>query len=551
MDFHLLGTKEFDIKEFTSTYPTPVGNAVTLSNSSSGYATVNLPFSFPFYGNEYDQICIYADGYITFRNNTYNWPFLQNADYQVLNTEMIAPFRMDLTVSSLKVQAASDAVTICVQAKQADNSSSSVNFTVKLYPDGIIEYYYGSMNYYGNDVISAVSRGDSRIFQKTAVSGKGSAAVANRCFRFTPPRKVDFLTLSRDGVLAGTAVEAFTGLPVSVTCFDNNDQRQDTIVLLSCEYDNLLTITDLHISAGGDDVINPGEDVEISFTVRNMDSLPYNDCNIVFMTGNGHVQMFDNEEYFGYISGGNAYTLNRAIRFHVDESTPHLTVLDFAVTIQNDRYPQTSMVSLPVYSFYLEVESFAIKDGGNLRLDPNETDTLLVSFVNRSNLQIIDMQLFLHFDESDIIAGSQLNSAGVGEEMIVDLAHPIWTAAIMDEFQLIACSICYDVRISGVTTDPNPDNNKACIDMTRTIDIEDAEIASVSMFPNPASSAVTLSGVAGSQVQLFDLSGRRLFVIESAEENQQLDVSSLAEGLYIVRISDGGRSVVQKLNVIR
>lgn len=149
------------------------------------------------------------------------------------------------------------------------------------------------------------------------------------------------------------------------------------------------------------------------------------------------------------------------------------------------------------------------------------------------------------------IAGSQLNSAGVGEEMIVDLVHPIWTAAIMDEFQLIACSICYDVRISGVTTDPNPDNNKACIDMTRTIDIEDAEIASVSMFPNPASSAVTLSGVAGSQVQLFDLSGRRLFLIESAEENQQLDVSSLAEGLYIVRISDGGRSVVQKLNVIR
>ena len=149
------------------------------------------------------------------------------------------------------------------------------------------------------------------------------------------------------------------------------------------------------------------------------------------------------------------------------------------------------------------------------------------------------------------IAGSQLNSAGVGEEMIVDLAHPIWTAAIMDEFQLIACSICYDVRISGVTTDPNSDNNRACIDMTRTIDIEDAEIASVSMFPNPTSSAVTLSGVSGSQVQLFDLSGRRLFLIESAEENQQLDVSSLAEGLYLVRISDGSRSVVQKLNVIR
>ena len=395
-------TKEFEIEEFTSSYPTATGSAVSLSNANSGYATVNLPFSFPYYDNEYDQICIYADGYITFRHNTYNWPFLQNADYQVLNTEMIAPFRADLTVTSLKVDAANDVVSVFVQAKQEGNSSTQVNFTVKLYPDGTIEFYYGTMNYTGNNVISGVSRGDSRIFQKTAVSGQGSAAIANRCFRFIPPHKVDFLTLSRDGVLAGTATEAFTGLPVSVTCFDNNDQRHDTVILLNSEYDNMLTITDVHISAGGDEYINPGEDVEISFTVRNMDSLPYNDCNVTFTTSNGHVQMIDNEEYFGYISGGNAYTLNHAIRFHVDESTPHLTILDFAVTITNDRYPQSSIMSFPVYSYQIEIESFIINDGNNRRLDPDETDTLNVSFVNRSNLTINDLQFYLHFDDPNI-----------------------------------------------------------------------------------------------------------------------------------------------------
>ena len=395
-------TKEFDIEEFSSSYPSEGGNSVSFSNADDGYEMLDLPFAFPFYGNEYSKICIYANGYITFRYNTYNWPFLQNSDYQILNTEMIAPFRTDLVVTSLKVRAEAEEISLFVHAYQYGNSNTQVNYTVKLYPDGTIEFYYGSMNYNGNDVISAVSRGDSRIFQKTAVSGQGSAAVANRCFRFTPPKKVDFLTLSRDGVLAGTAREAFTGMPVSVTCFDNNDLRHDTVILLNCEYDNMLTITDLRISAGGDDVINPGEDVELSFTVRNMDSLPFNDCNITFATSNGHVQMFDNEEYFGYIGGGNAYTLNRAIRFHVDESTPHRTILDFAVTITNDRYPQTSVISFPVYSFYLEVENFVINDGGNRRLDPNETDTLQVTFVNRSNLQISDLQFFLHFDEPNI-----------------------------------------------------------------------------------------------------------------------------------------------------
>ena len=395
-------TKEFEIEEFSASYPTEGGNTVSLSNTNSGYAIVNLPFAFPFYGNEYDQICIYADGYITFRNNTYNWPFLQNADYQILNTEMIAPLRTDLTVSSLKVQSAGDVFSIFVQASQTGVSGTQVNYTVMLYPDGKIEFYYGSMNYNGSDVISAVSRGDSRIFQKTAVSGKGSATVANRCFRFTPPSKVDFMTLSRSGVLSGTATEAFTGKPVAVTCFDNNDQRHDTVVYLNCEYDNMLVITDIHIIAGDDDIINPGEEVELSFTIRNMDSLPYNDCNITFTSSNGHVQMIDNEEYFGYISGGNAYTLNRAIRFRVDETTPHLSVLDFGVKITNDRYPQSSIMSFIVYSYQVEIQSFVINDGNNRRLDPNETDTLKVTFANRSNLELIDLQFYLHINDPHI-----------------------------------------------------------------------------------------------------------------------------------------------------
>lgn len=395
-------TKEFEIEEFTSTYPNITGDNVSLSNANSGYAIVPLPFSFPYYGNQYDQICIYADGYITFRYNTYNWPFLRNSDFQILNTEMIAPLRMDLTVSTLKVHSANDVVSIFVQAYQTGASANQVNYTVKLYPNGVIEYYYGSMNYSGTDVISAVSRGDSRIFQKTAVSGKGSSTVANRCFRFTPPQKVDFLTLSHEGVLRGTATEAFTGIPVPVTCFDNNDLRHDTVILLNCEYDNMLTITDVQVSAGTDDVINPGEEVSLSFTVRNMDTIPYNNCNIVFTPAGTHAQMIDNAEYFGYIGGGNAYTLNNAIRFRVDENTPHLSVLDFTVTIQNDNYPQSSVISFPVYSHQIDIESYVIQDGNNRHLDPNETDTLLVSFVNHGDQQVEDLQFYLHFNETNI-----------------------------------------------------------------------------------------------------------------------------------------------------
>lgn len=151
-----------------------------------------------------------------------------------------------------------------------------------------------------------------------------------------------------------------------------------------------------------------------------------------------------------------------------------------------------------------------------------------------------------------VVMGTQLHSLGAGEQVIIDLAQPIWTAATMDEYSLIACTICYEVQIVGSTTDPNADNNRACIPVTRDLDINDAVMASpVTLFPNPASESVTLAGAENACVQLYDLSGRMLSVVERASENQLMDVSALAKGLYIVRISDGRSVVTQKLNVVR
>lgn len=150
-----------------------------------------------------------------------------------------------------------------------------------------------------------------------------------------------------------------------------------------------------------------------------------------------------------------------------------------------------------------------------------------------------------------VLTGEQLHSVEGGEQVIIDLAQPIWTAEIMDEYYLMSCTLCYEVRISGITTDPNAANNKACIDVTRTTGIGDNDATDVSLFPNPASAVVTLTGAENARVQLFDLSGKLHIDIERASANQQVDISALAAGLYIVRISDGKGVVTQKLNVVR
>ena len=169
------------------------------------------------------------------------------------------------------------------------------------------------------------------------------------------------------------------------------------------------------------------------------------------------------------------------------------------------------------------------------------TDTILFYITYNDAYEVTTM----------VLTGTQLHSVIAGEQAIVDLPAPLWTAAVMNEYGLTACSICYEVRIIGRSIDPVYTNNKACIDVTREVGIAGTDPVSVSLFPNPAAATVTLTGAENARVQLFDLSGRLLSVVESASENQQIDVSNWAEGLYIVRISDGKNSIAKKLNVIR
>jgi hypothetical protein len=62
---------------------------------------------------------------------------------------------------------------------------------------------------------------------------------------------------------------------------------------------------------------------------------------------------------------------------------------------------------------------------------------------------------------------------------------------------------------------------------------------------------------AGTQVQmrLYDVLGRHVRRVEIRSEGgrhkQQLDVSGLAAGTYVLRLSAGGRSTTRKLTVVR
>ncbi|KAA9345385.1 T9SS type A sorting domain-containing protein [Larkinella humicola] len=77
---------------------------------------------------------------------------------------------------------------------------------------------------------------------------------------------------------------------------------------------------------------------------------------------------------------------------------------------------------------------------------------------------------------------------------------------------------------------------------------DDAEAAAqLLVFPNPSSGILIWKNPAIRQIEILDLNGRLLVDARPAVGQNQLNVSQLADGFYLVRLSDGKKTVVQKL----
>lgn len=395
--------KEYTIEEFSDTYPSAGNSAVTLSNTSSGYATIDLPFSFPCFDETYSQIVIYADGYITFRHDTYNWPFLKNSDLQVRTTRMIAPFRSNLTNVSVSKSTTEHYILLTVTGNISSQNSNSVKYAVKLYDTGIIEIYYGNMSYTGNDFYAVHSRGDALCFQYLPISGENANTVSNRCFRLTPPKSIEGIELYEDGSLRGKVTRAFENQPLDVVCYDNNDVIDSKTIYVNALYPAPLFISNIEIDANGKEAILPGDTVLLTLTIQNVDTITLYGCQLKFMCENPSLSFIDSVEYFGSIASGSHYILNNAIKFVIAPNTPFGYIFDVNTLITNDnQLPSEDIEHFTISDVDIEITDLSLLDLNNNTLDPNEIVTCNATLRNNSNFLLNNVEITLRFEDPNI-----------------------------------------------------------------------------------------------------------------------------------------------------
>lgn len=80
---------------------------------------------------------------------------------------------------------------------------------------------------------------------------------------------------------------------------------------------------------------------------------------------------------------------------------------------------------------------------------------------------------------------------------------------------------------------------------------EEDVLGDIRVYPNPAAENVTIGNLTGANVEMFDIAGRCVYKTEGANGNLQFALTSFAEGTYVVRITENGKTAHRKLVIVR
>ena len=78
-----------------------------------------------------------------------------------------------------------------------------------------------------------------------------------------------------------------------------------------------------------------------------------------------------------------------------------------------------------------------------------------------------------------------------------------------------------------------------------TLSIDDLEESTITIYPNPSTGIVNITGVEQvDEIRVFTISGQ---LVKKAENTSSIDLSSEMRGLYMIEIKSDGKTIVNRL----
>jgi len=365
-------------------FPAVTAEQLTLTNSNSGYAIKTLDFDFPFYGKTVNKLYIYADGYILFDDQPYHYPYQIDDMLLFKETRIISPFMADMAVYASSNQGIwyegnpDYAIIRWKTSIYNMQGNTGLNFAVKLYADGTIEWYYGDMVYPSSiSWTGGLSGGDNKNYQFSLYNG-ASTIPQNMRDAFASCHYPTEISLSEDGHLTGTPTRAYYHDPIHAVVTDNNNISATRILHFSSSG----LFVDPTIISGGDSLIEFGETAEMNLRVSNIGDEEYSNVILTVHTDDPWIQLTDSILVIPVIHANEMLNLPQAFSFEVSGNVPDRHAFTMTLHGSGSTFDFQQILNMVAYAPRLAMTGSDLLDGDNGMLDPGESADIQLVYKN-------------------------------------------------------------------------------------------------------------------------------------------------------------------------
>ena len=380
-----------DYVRFDSTAVMPLIDSIKLqpSSNSNGKAKVELPFSFPYFGQNFNEVYATVDGYLMFENSLLPWPFYIEGRTYFIQTPMIAPalsnpFLVSDATDGIWYEETADYVTFRWRLSISGAKGATFNATARLFPDGKIEINYGEYTIPSFvERYAGISAGDGENYEILTYNPDFSP-YNDQLVRFTPTTHHPGMDLSSDGLITWQTNELNNNLRFKVCVTDKYNLKDYKTFNLNTEG----LMMEYEIVAGDDNIIGFGEEVRVTLHIANHNSFPIGFTTLKLNIIDPYIIVNSDQTSFAGLQPGESMTIDDAFQFTTLNNIPNAHKLPFMLTACAAEGTWPRAIQLTAFRAVTEIASIRVIDGDNGILEPGETALLEINIKNKGGVDL-------------------------------------------------------------------------------------------------------------------------------------------------------------------
>ncbi|MBW6490393.1 MAG: T9SS type A sorting domain-containing protein [Lentimicrobium sp.] len=432
-----------------SVYPEPDGQQLIPGNNQSGFAEVPLPFSFNFFGQQYDTVFMHVNGYLMFERADMPYYYLLFDELYFNQIRAVAPFmnkNLGLNGSSdfLKCNIKNDKAVFWWKVSNAFETQS-VEFSVELNRNGSISFQYGEVSLNSLLPLAGISSGTSRAY--IPASGNSSFPAEGEIKRFFPSFPVENASVDAEGEVNIQIPEGFTFGTFRLSVTDKNRLKADKIITLTTGPELVISLADSSL------LLSPGSTIPLSVKIRNLGNQTIENAGLRLSSASSNHNIVGPELTGITIPVGETLLFNNKFSIKIPDSISSVQPLRVLAELI---FAETKILTFATFESALPLLLLGppgVSDSNNGIADPGESVDLFFDIYNVGNATAgnVTVTLSLESPYAALCGNHSISFGELGPYSKKRIGFPVQVNEGTPSGKIINLSLSVNSELAGIS----------------------------------------------------------------------------------------------------